>query len=230
MWSTRTAEAAVRYPARRDTAAAASAVATGAAGLLANVLLVLYFVLAPPWRTSSGTWAWLGTANDVVIVAQFAAFLPVPPALRDRLPDTRGVRASTVAALAAMLAVIVLQLLLVAGRMSFETQVAYVTAAFLVVFLWVLAVCRTAYRTAALPRRIVRAGLLIASPFPLAAVVGAIALLAPEGTPARYIGFGLAAALGAASWLALPLWPLLLAARVFGVPPTDRRVFGEGER
>jgi hypothetical protein len=228
MRSARTAQSALTWT--RPDPAAAWAVATGSIGVLANVLLVLFFVLAPPWRDPGSPWEWLGPANDVVIVAQFAAFLPVPLALRERLPGTWGVRAATIAALAAMVAVVVLQFLLVVGLLSFETQVLYVSAAFLVVFLWILVVCRTAYRTTALPRRIVRAGLLIGSAFPLGVVVAAIALLAPDGSPARYVGFGVGAALGAASWLALPVWPLLLAGRVFVAPPADRGNYREGER
>lgn len=228
MGSPRTAQPPVHWT--RPDPAAAWAVATGATGVLANVLLVLFFALAQPWRDSSSPWAWLGPANDVVIVAQYLAFLPVPVALRDRLPDTRAVRAATAAALVAMVAVVVLQLLLIVGVLSFETQVTYVVAAFLVVFLWVLAVSRTAYRTAALPRRIARAGLLIGSAFPLGVVVAAIALLAPDGSPARYVGLGVGGALGGASWLALPVWPLLLASRVLVAPPADRGNYREGPR
>ena len=219
MWTTRTIGTPMRHQTRPDTATVASAVATGTFGLLANLLLVLFFALATPWATPDGGWSWLGPANDVVLVAQYAAFLPVPLVLRNWLPDTWGVRAATVAGLLAMLAVVVLQLLLIIGKVTFETQVTYVVAAFLVVFVWVLAVSRTAYRTGALPRRIARAGLLIGSAFPLGLAVVAIALLAPDGTPARYIGFGVGGVIGGAAWLALPVWPLLLAGRVFSTPP-----------
>lgn len=230
MWGTRTADAGVRHRTGPDTAAVASAVATGTLGVLANVLLVLFFALAQPWTGRGSDWDWLGPVNDVVIVAQFAAFLPVPPALRDRLPDTAGVRIATMSALVAMVAVIVLQLLLVVGLITYETQVGYVVAAFLVVFVWILAVSRTAYRTGTLPRRIVRSGLLIGAAFPLGLVVGAITMLAPAETPARYVGFGLALVVAGPSWLAMPLWPLWLAGRVFGVPPAAHLPGGEAMR
>jgi hypothetical protein len=222
MWTTETTGTAVRHQTWPGTAAA-WAVATGTLGLLANLVLVLFFALARPWSTApDGGLSWLGPVNDVIIVAQYAAFLPVPLALRKWLPDTRGVRAATVAALLAMLAVVVLQLLLIISMLTFETQVTYVVGAFLVVFVWILAVSRTAYRTAALPRRVAWAGLLIGSGFPLGLAVFGIAMLAPDGTLARYVGFGIGGVIGGAAWLALPVWPLLLAGRVFNTPPGHR--------
>jgi hypothetical protein len=222
MWTTETTGTAARHQTWPGTAAA-WAVATGTLGLLANLVLVLFFALATPWSTApDGGWSWLGPVNDVIIVAQYAAFLPVPLALRKWLPDTRGVRAATVAALLAMLAVVVLQVLLIISVLTFETQVTYVVGAFLVVFGWILVVSRTAYRTAALPRRVAWAGLLIGSGFPLGLAVFGIAMLAPDGTLARYVGFGIGGVIAGAAWLALPVWPLLLAGRVFNTPPARR--------
>src|SRR5690349_20040296 len=135
MWTTQTTGTAVRHQTRPGTAAAAWAVATGTLELLANLVLVLFFALPTPWSTApDGGWSWLGPGNGVSIAARRAAVLPVPLALRKRLPDARGVRAATVAALLAMLAVVVLQLLLIFSILTFETQVAYVVGAFLVVF------------------------------------------------------------------------------------------------
>jgi hypothetical protein len=57
------------------------AVVSGVAGLVANVLLILFFVVSGPW-TSAGDLDWLGTANDVTVVVQFAALVPVALGIR----------------------------------------------------------------------------------------------------------------------------------------------------
>lgn len=229
MWRMWAAGAVTAFTHPRTVAAARWALASGVTGLVANVLLVLFFALAQPWRPQPSAWSWLGPANDVVIILQFATFIPVAVALRDRLPATRPVRTATAAAVAAMAAIIVLQLLLIVGVLSFEVQAPIVSASFMVVFAWILVVNRTAYHAAALPRRAARFGLLIGSAVLVGAVVAATGLLAPSGSPARYVAFGLGVAIGVPGWLALPVWPLLLARLAFGQPPapTNARVHDE---
>lgn len=219
MWRTWVAGAVTAFARPRGVTVARWALASGITGLVANLLLVLFFALAQPWRQRASIWSWLGPANDVVIVLQFATFIPVAVALRDRLPDTRPVRIATAAGVAAMAAIIVLQLLLILDALSFDVQAPIVSASFMVVFGWILVVSRTAYRTAALPRRTARFGLLAGSAVLVGAVVAATGLLAPSGSPARYLAFGLALAIGVPCWLLMPVWPLLLARHAFGEPP-----------
>ena len=118
------------YPARQRTAGPVLwALTSGITGLLANVLLVLFFLLARPFGVdgplakAGQDFMWLGSANDVVIIVQFLTFIPVALALRGWLPSTRSVRLSTAAAVGAMVATAVLQLLLVAGVLEFDVQV-----------------------------------------------------------------------------------------------------------
>jgi len=191
--------------------ATASAVVSGAAGLLANVLLVLFFLLARPLRDATNTFTWLGPANDIVVVVQFAAFVPVALALATRLPRTRSVRTATAAGVVAMIAVAVLQALLVAGTVDFDVQVILVSAVFLVVFGWVFVTSATAHRVGALPRPVTRFGLLLGMSYPLGVLVAAPGLLFAWGSAAQFAFVVPGVVLGSLGWLGLPAWPLLLA-------------------
>ncbi|MFP5283854.1 MAG: hypothetical protein ACLGIF_10440 [Actinomycetes bacterium] len=196
----------------------ALALATGVLGLAANVLLTLFFLLAEPFTGHTNRFSWLGPANDVVLVGQFAAFVPVALALRRRLPATRVSQIFTGAAVLAMAAVIVLQLLLVAGLVDFDLQVVLVSAAFLVVFAWVFAVSSIGHRSGTLPRLVTRAGLLLGALYPVGLLVAAPGLVFTWGS-APQLAFVLpGVALGSIGWLGLPVWPLLLARHVFSQP------------
>jgi hypothetical protein len=192
-------------------------VVSGAAGLLANVLLILFFLLAQPLRDATNTFTWLGPANDVVVVVQFAAFVPVALALASRLPRTRSVRASTAAGIVAMVAVAVLQALLVAGVVDFDVQVYLVSAVFLVVFGWVFVASATAHRVGALPRPVTRFGLLLGVSYPLGVLVAAPGLLFAWGSAAQLAFVVPGVVLGSLGWLGLPFWPMLLAKRLGNV-------------
>jgi hypothetical protein len=182
---------------------------SGIAGLLANVLLVLFFLLARPFEEVQNSFGWLGTANDAVLVGQFLAMIPVALALRQWLPRTRSVGVATAMGVGAMLAVAVLQLLLIAGVLDFDVQVLLVVAAFLPVYAWIFLVSSVGHRSGALPRSVSRFGLLLGASFPLGLLIFTAGLLG-WGSPALLAG------LAAAAWLALPVWPLVLARLVFG--------------
>ena len=62
---------------------------SGIAGLVANVLLALFYLLARPFSEVQNSFGWLGTANDWVIPVQFLAMIPVAMGLRGRLPLSR---------------------------------------------------------------------------------------------------------------------------------------------
>lgn len=187
------------------------AVISGIAGLVANVFLVLFFVLGRPFSDVQNSFGWLATANDAVLVVQFLAMIPVAFALRRWLPHTRSVRVATAMALGAMLAVAVLQLLLIAGVLDFDIQVLLVVAAFLLVYAWVFVVSSVGHRSGALPRPVTRFGLLLGASFPLGLLIFTAGLLG-WGSPAQL------AWLAAAAWLALPVWPLVLGRLVFSKP------------
>jgi hypothetical protein len=188
---------------------------SGWSGVAAGILLVLFFALADPFGTAepAGGWAWTGPANDVAVAVQFATFAPVAWALRRRLPATRAVRAGTIAAVLAMVAAAVLHALLVAGVMSFETQLPAVMVAFIVVFGWLLGTNFAAHRSRALPRPLTRVGLLLGAGFVVGMLLAGAGLLmpGPAGRVVLWLGLGV----GSVGWLALPAFPLLLVRYVF---------------
>ena len=203
------------------------ALATGIAGLVANVLLVLFFLLAEPFGVSGPLadqarrdYSWLGPANDLVIVVQFLTFIPVALALRRWLPRTRPVRAATSAAVGAMITIAILQLLLVVGALDFDVQVLLVVVAFLPVYGWVLTVSSTGHRHGTLPRPVTRFGLLLGASYPVGLLIATAGLiLVGSATQFTYLLPG--SVIAAIGWLGLPVWPLLAARLVFTKPSLD---------
>jgi hypothetical protein len=190
------------------------ALVSGWTGLAANVLLVLFFALGQASGDGPAGFGWLGSANDWLVAVQFGFLAPVAAAVGRRLPPSRWRSAVPAAGVAAMTAVVVLQLLLVLDVLPFERQVVLVVAAIVLVHLWLLLVNLLGHRTATLPRAVTRAGLLIGAAQPLGGVLVAAALLVPDPVREVLLVPGLAA--GGAGWLALPVWPLLVAR---SVPP-----------
>jgi hypothetical protein len=191
------------------------ALTSGITGLVANVLLVLFFLLARPFGDMRQEFEWLGAANDWVIVVQFLALIPVALALRTSLPGTRAVRLATTAAVVAMVGIAVLQALLIAGVVDFDVQVVLIVPLFLVVYGWLLAVSSVGHRHGALPRPVTRLGLLLGVCFPVGLLISAAGLPFGWGSLAQ-LAFGVPGiVIGAVSWLALPVWPLLLSRLLF---------------
>jgi hypothetical protein len=217
------------YPARQRAASPVLwALTSGISGLAANVLLVLFFLLAQPFGASGPLaggagqdFMWLGTANDVVIIVQFLTFIPVALGLRRWLPPTRSIRVATAAAVGAMVVVAALQLLLVAGVLEFDVQVLLVVAMFLVVYAWVIAVSSTGHRYGTLPRPVTRFGLLLGVSYPVGLVIAAAGLLFPWGSAAQLAFVIPGVVVGAIGWLGLPVWPLVLARLVFNKHPLE---------
>lgn len=216
------------HPPRQRTASPVLwALISGIAGLLANVLLAGFF------SDVGNSFSWLGTANDWVLVVQFLAMIPVALALRRWLPFTRSVRVTTAVAVGAMVAVGVLHLLLIAGVLDFDRQVLLGVAAFLLVYVWVFVVSSIGHRQGTLPRSVTRFGLLLGASFPVGWLITAAGYLvgSARGHPLSFAGYlvGLASGhplafaipglvVSALSWLALPVWPLILARLVFSKP------------
>ncbi|HWJ52390.1 MAG TPA: hypothetical protein VNT24_03310 [Propionibacteriaceae bacterium] len=194
------------------------AMTSGITGLAANLLLVLFFLLAQPFGEVRPGFMWLGTANDWLIVVQFLTLVPVALAVRGRLPVTRAVTLATAAAVAAMVGTALLQLLLIAGVLEFDVQVWLIVPLFLVIYGWVLTTSSTGHRHGTLPRPLTRFGLLLGMCFPLGMLIAAAGLPFGWGSVAQ-LAFGVPGLLvGGLSWLALPVWPLLLARLVFTTP------------
>src|SRR5436190_1116921 len=83
-----------------------------------------------------------------------------------------------------------------------------VVACLLVVHCWIVGAGLVGDRTASLPRRLSRFCLLVGSAIPIGTVLVAASQLAPE--PARWIVLVPGVVIGAAGWLALPAFPLLV--------------------
>ena len=189
------------------------ALVSGIAGVVANVLLVAFFVLA--LGLGLPQYGWLGTANDAVIMIQFLALVPVALALPGWLARSRSVRPATTAAVIAMVIVAALQLLLILRVLTFEFQVLLVVVAFLPVYGWVLTISSVGHRSGTLPRPVTRAGLVLGVSFPVGLLIFVAGLPFGWGSPAQLLLAVAGGALGGLGWLALPAWPLLLARLVF---------------
>ena len=103
-----------------------------------------------------------------------------------------------------MVATAILQLLLVAGVLEFDVQVLLVVPTFLVVYTWILTASSTGHRHGA--------------SYPVGLVIAATGLLFPWGSAAQLAFVVPGIAIGAFGWLGLPVWPLVLARRVFSKP------------
>jgi hypothetical protein len=119
-----------------------------------------------------------------VMVLQFLTLIPVALALRRWLPPMRSVRLATAAAVGAMVAVAILQLLLLTHALEFDVQVLLVMAASQLVSSWVLTVSSTGHRRGTMPRPVSRFGLVLGVSYPAGLVIAAAGLLFPSGSAA----------------------------------------------
>jgi hypothetical protein len=94
---------------------------------------------------------WLPTAIAWVMVVQFLTLIPVALALRRWLPPTPSVQLATAAAIGALLAIAILQLLLVTGALEFDVRVVLVRATFLMIYTWCSRSARRGIAAAACP-------------------------------------------------------------------------------
>jgi hypothetical protein len=216
----------VRPSPSRTSAPITWALVSGVAGVVANVLLVAFFVLA--LGLGLPQYGWLGTVNDAVIMVQFLTLVPVALVLLGWLPPRRAVRLATVAAVVGMVLIAVLQLLLIVRVLTFDVQVLMVVIAFLPVYGWVLTISSVGHRSGTLPRPVTRFGLLLGVSFPVGLLIFVAGLPFGWGSVAQLLFAVAGGVLGGLSWLALPVWPLLLARLVFTRPrPTSAHEKGE---
>lgn len=186
------------------------AVLSGVAGLVANALLIGFFALNRPWQPVPAGYGWLGPANDAVVVAQFAALVPVAISVRVRLGAARLVRGATVVAVAAMCVVVGCQPAVLAGLVVFDVQVWVVIGCLVVTFGWVLVASRAG--RGVLAPFAVRLGTVVGAGALAGFAVAAAGLVAlPWGSVAQYAVCGVGGVVGLAGWLGFPVWPLVLA-------------------
>jgi hypothetical protein len=196
---------------RASRVAGAAALVSGVTGIIANGLLILYFALARPWGSShSGPWEWMGPANDIVGSISMALLIPAVVSLGSRLRADRLLVPLGVAGAMGMGALAAAGPLLVAGRISLETQFLVAGLALPAVFGWLLRVNRTGRLTGLLPAGLARFGERIGLAALLGTALAALGLVFPMGSAAQYVILGLAAIPGLPAYLALPVWPILL--------------------
>ncbi len=118
--------------AERPRVVIACALASAAVGAAGVVFLVGMFVAFAVGARSQGKA--LGAINDSLVLVSYALIVPAIVVLRDRVRAVAplAVDLATVAGLAAVAAIVVLQALLIRGVLTFEEQIGMVTIAFLV--------------------------------------------------------------------------------------------------
>jgi hypothetical protein len=180
--------------------------ASGAVGLLANVYLVLFYALDRPWQPGGSTTNY-GTINDWLIPVQLALLLPVVVWLGQQTRASRW----TAIGLAASVAGIVLQVLLMVGVLAFEVQIVLQAVSIIVLLCWTGGISGAAERHGVLSRTTTGLGRLIMWAVPVGLVVYAVgaatSAIQGEGSWAWIVG----ALPGALAWLAFPVWVLLVA-------------------
>ncbi len=137
------------------------AYASGVVCILGILFLVAFYV------TFTG---WLGNLNDIAVSIQYAFMIPIAFALHRLLRHQNPGLSLTALRLgvAGMLAVIVLQLLLVIGILSFGVQIGIVLIGFMVVLAWFVIIGRLGRSIGILPKSMalhVLAGLYFGYPF-----------------------------------------------------------------
>jgi hypothetical protein len=204
---------------RGDTAAGARrwALASGVVGLAANVLLVLFYVTAKPWRAGPAPHEWFGTANDWLTAVQYATLLPVVRWLRSRIAGDPRARSWSVVGLAAAGGVVLLQVLLTAGLLPFAVEIGPVALCIAGSVCWIGGISAAGDRTAALPRRVTWSGRLLTVGFLAGMVVFVVGVLVASLARLGPAAWVIAALPGFAVWCLLPGWTVLLfAARTGG--------------
>ncbi len=186
------------------------ALVSGWAGIAANAVLVLFYVLATPWESGS-SWGWLGPANDVLVLGQFAALGVVLEALRDAVDaDPRG-RWWAVLGLVGSAGVVVLQGLLVLGVLPFQVQVVLL-APFALIAVWAVgAVSGAAGDAGVLPRALARFARVLAVGLAAGVVLLALAGAVGAALDLGWVAWVVGSLPAVAVWFAFPFWALRLS-------------------
>ena len=137
-------------------AAGSFAIVSGIISAIGIVFLIAMFVLfATPLKTLGQTF---GMLNDICVAIQYLLTIPIALALyRILLPHNPGlIRIATSVGIAAMIVVIMLQLALIFGVLTFERQVGWVSLAMIVgVGSWLVITGLIAQSTGRLPNSVV---------------------------------------------------------------------------
>ena len=198
--------------------AALFAFAAGATGILANLFLIVMYVLLglqagrPEAQTLLGSaFHVAGSASDLLGSLATAFMIPVALFLGGRLPRRRAVRFTQASGLTAMALLTVGGPLLVLGVLTFEVETPIAIVALIVLAIWLLLVNRWLRLLDALSYRVVRLGELVGAGFLAGYAIVGLGLLLPWMSWPQLVVFGFGVLVGLPAYLVgIPVWFLLL--------------------
>jgi hypothetical protein len=197
-------------PIRTVNGAAVAALGSGLIGIVGNVYLVLFYLVAKPWQPGSVGGGY-GTINDWLAALQLVLLIPVVVWLGRLTRIEKWPRRWTGIALAASIAAVVLQLMLLTGALPFAIQFGLMSVCIVLLYCWAGVISAAGRRRGVLSPTTARLGRLLMWAMPVGAAAFAVGIgisaLQGEGSWAWVVS-GLP---GALVWLAFPLWVLLVA-------------------
>ena len=182
------------------------AYAAGVTGTLANIFLIAFFTFRFSGLSGGASF---GPANDLVGSLTTAFMVPVALALSAWLPDRRMAWIARILGLSALAVLTVGGPLLVFGALSFEVQAPIVTAAWLVLCLWLILVNRMLLFSGVLAPRVARLGESVGAGTAAGIAIFGLGVL-PGMSSVQAILFGFGGAIAVIGMLGIPLWFVLL--------------------
>ena len=208
------------HPARMSSArrTAYFAYAAGVTGILANLFLIVMYVLLglqagrPEAQTLLGSaFHVAGAASDLLGSLATAFMIPVALFLGGCLPRRRAVRFTQASGLTVMALLTVGGPLLVLGVLTFEVETPIAIVALIVLAIWLLLVNRWLRLLNALSYRVVRLGELVSAGFLAGYAIVGLGLLLPWMSWPQLVVFGFGVLVGLPAYLVgIPVWFLLL--------------------
>jgi hypothetical protein len=194
------------------------AYAAGVTGILANLFLIVMYVLlglqagSPEGGTLLGSaFHVAGSATDLLGSLATAFMIPVALFLGGRLPRRRAVRFTQASGLTVMALLTVGGPLLVLGVLTFEVETPIAIVALIVLAIWLLLVNRWLRLLDALSYRVVRLGELVGAGFLAGYAIVGLGLLLPWMSWPQLVVFGFGVLVGLPAYLVgIPVWFLLL--------------------
>jgi len=197
--------------------AALFAYAAGVTGILANLFLIVMYVLLglqagrPEAQTLLGSaFHVAGSASDLLGSLATAFMIPVALFLGGCLPRRRAVRFTQASGLTAMALLTVGGPLLVLGVLTFEVETPIAIVALIVLAIWLLLVNRWLRLLNALSYRVVRLGELVGAGFLAGYAIVGLGLLLPWMSWPQLVVFGFGVLVGLPAYLGIPVWFLIL--------------------
>ncbi|RXZ71960.1 hypothetical protein [Agromyces albus] len=190
------------------------ALVAGAGGCLGVLFLVFFYALGPPMNDRGSEWSWLAPANDVTGVVFAPAHALAATSLVAVLPRSRSLRAMTVVFIVAVAVVALATVLLLAGAVGFDVQLALSLPAVAVIYAWLAMASTVGLQTGALPPAVAKWGRIMGIALVAAVVIALAGAALPEGSVPQFASYSLAGAIGVPCWLLYPVWWIVIGSRV----------------